>query len=34
LVLFKTKIIKKQQQKLNDSIAALENMNNQFKEEE
>jgi hypothetical protein len=28
------KIIKKQQQKLNDSIAALENMNNQFKEEE
>jgi hypothetical protein len=30
----KPKIIKKQQQKLNDSIAALENMNNQFKEEE
>lgn len=28
------KIIKKQQQKLNDSIAALENMNNQFIEEE
>jgi hypothetical protein len=34
LVLFKTKIIKKQKKKLNDSIAALENMNNQFKEEE
>jgi hypothetical protein len=34
LVLFKTKNNKKATTKLNDSIAALENMNNQFKEEE